>query len=227
MSGNSDDELTVYAVDKRAVLATHDREFSKRRRANVIGQHLWLDRFEPDAPELLEAHVPEVVRQLRFVEARQNWGEDWVVLHDEDGVVFSLSTGWTDAGAVDPFVVVAAGRCPFTMVGLPGRDAAAREATPWAIGRLRRARPGGLPSIWGTPTAEPDLTVLQRIRCRQPQASDHATPQRLAFAPAPPLLSRTERPLTALVRGMIPDSPPSASPTIAVAQYGGWLRILR
>lgn len=65
MSGNSDDELTVYAVDKRAVLVTHDREFSKRRRVNVIGQHLWLDCSEPDAPELLKAHLPEVVRQFR------------------------------------------------------------------------------------------------------------------------------------------------------------------
>jgi hypothetical protein len=35
-------------------------------------------------------------------------------------VLFSLPTGWTDAGAVDPFVVIAAGRCPFTMAGLLG-----------------------------------------------------------------------------------------------------------
>jgi hypothetical protein len=41
--------------------------------------------------------------EFEFVEARQNWGEDRVVLHDEHGAVFSVPTGWTDAGAVDPF----------------------------------------------------------------------------------------------------------------------------
>jgi hypothetical protein len=48
-----------------------------------------------------------------------------------------------DAGVVDPFVVVAAGRCPFTMAGLvglaglidrvrslPGDDEAVRRITP-------------------------------------------------------------------------------------------------
>jgi hypothetical protein len=73
-------------------------------------------------------------RVFEFVEARQNWGEDRVVLHEEDGAVFSLPTGWTDAGAVDPFVVVAAGRCPFTMAGLVG--------VADVIDRLR-ARPAG------------------------------------------------------------------------------------
>jgi predicted nuclease of predicted toxin-antitoxin system len=65
MSDNGDDELTVYAVDRRAVLVTHDREFSRRRRANVIGRRLWLDCPEPDASELLKAHLPNVVGQLR------------------------------------------------------------------------------------------------------------------------------------------------------------------
>jgi hypothetical protein len=45
---------------------------------------------------------PLAGRAFEFVEARQNWGEDRVVLHDEHGAVFSLPTGWTDAGAVDP-----------------------------------------------------------------------------------------------------------------------------
>jgi Family of unknown function (DUF5372) len=30
----------------------------------------------------------------------------------------SLPAGWTDVAAADPFVVVAAGRCPFTTAGL-------------------------------------------------------------------------------------------------------------
>jgi hypothetical protein len=41
-------------------------------------------------------------------------GEDRVWQHDENGKLFSLPAGWTDVAAVDPFVVVAAGRCPFT-----------------------------------------------------------------------------------------------------------------
>ena len=63
---------------------------------------------------------PLAGRDFEFVEARHNWGEDRVVLHDEQGSVFSLPAGWTDAGPVDPFVVVAAGRCPFTLAGLLG-----------------------------------------------------------------------------------------------------------
>ena len=57
-------------------------------------------------------------RDFEFVACRQNWGEDRVHLHDEDGQLFSLPAAWTDAAVVDPFVVVAAGRCPFTTDGL-------------------------------------------------------------------------------------------------------------
>jgi len=57
-------------------------------------------------------------RDFGFVAYRQNWGEDRVHLHDENGQLFSLPAAWTDAVAADPFVVVAAGRCPFTTAGL-------------------------------------------------------------------------------------------------------------
>jgi hypothetical protein len=53
-------------------------------------------------------------RDFEFVAYRQNWGEDRVHLHDENGQLFSLPAGWTDVAAADPFVVVAAGLCPFT-----------------------------------------------------------------------------------------------------------------
>jgi len=49
-----------------------------------------------------------------FVEHRNNWGEDRVYLRDADGELFSLLACWTDAAPAEPFVVVAAGRCPFT-----------------------------------------------------------------------------------------------------------------
>jgi Family of unknown function (DUF5372) len=59
-------------------------------------------------------------RGFEFVAHRHNWGEDRVHLHDADGVLFSLPAGWTDVVPADPFVVIAAGRCPFTAVGLLG-----------------------------------------------------------------------------------------------------------
>jgi hypothetical protein len=61
----------------------------------------------------------------------------------ENGELFSLLTGWTDAAPADPFVVIADGRCPFTTAGLlalaalidqlrtqPDRDRAVKEITP-------------------------------------------------------------------------------------------------
>ena len=40
-------------------------------------------------------------QDFEFVAHRQNWSEDRVHLHDENGVLFSLPAGWTDArGAV-------------------------------------------------------------------------------------------------------------------------------
>jgi hypothetical protein len=35
-------------------------------------------------------------RDFEFVAHRQNWGEDRVHLHDENGDLFSLPAGWTD-----------------------------------------------------------------------------------------------------------------------------------
>lgn len=59
-----DDNLTVYADGHRAVLVTLDREFSRRRRANAYGRHLRLRCTEPDAADVLEAHLQEVLRYL-------------------------------------------------------------------------------------------------------------------------------------------------------------------
>jgi len=57
-------------------------------------------------------------REFEFVAHRQNWGEDRVHLHDADGELFSLPAGWTDVAAADPFVVTAAGRCPFRVADM-------------------------------------------------------------------------------------------------------------
>jgi hypothetical protein len=61
---------------------------------------------------------PLAGRDFEFVEHRLNWGEDRVWLRDEAGDLFSVPAGWTDAVAPDPFIVMAAGRCPFTADGL-------------------------------------------------------------------------------------------------------------
>ena len=57
-------------------------------------------------------------QDFEFVAHRQNWGEDRVHLHDVDGVLFLLPAGWTDVAPADPSVVIADGRCPFTVGGL-------------------------------------------------------------------------------------------------------------
>jgi hypothetical protein len=57
-------------------------------------------------------------REYESVVHRQNWGEDRVHLHDENGVLLSLPAAWTDVAPVDPFVVLAAGRCPFATTDL-------------------------------------------------------------------------------------------------------------
>jgi hypothetical protein len=60
----ADDALTVYATDRRAVLVTHDREFSMRRIRNAVGRHLWLNCEQFYAEQLLGKHLDEVIRLL-------------------------------------------------------------------------------------------------------------------------------------------------------------------
>ena len=44
---------------------------------------------------------------------RQNWGEDRVYLHDEDGRLISLPARWTSVNPPDPVVALSAGRSAF------------------------------------------------------------------------------------------------------------------
>jgi len=59
-------------------------------------------------------------RDFEFVVHRHNWAEDRVLCRAEDGGLFSLPAAWTDVVGEDPFVAVAAGRCPFSVGGLLG-----------------------------------------------------------------------------------------------------------
>jgi len=52
-------------------------------------------------------------REFALVTVRQNWSEDRVYFHNDDGRLISVPTAWTSIGAADPFVVVSAGRSPF------------------------------------------------------------------------------------------------------------------
>jgi hypothetical protein len=49
---------------------------------------------------------------------RQNWGEDRVWFHDNDGSLRSVPTSWTDAAPMNVFVMVAAGRSLFRVADL-------------------------------------------------------------------------------------------------------------
>ena len=64
LSRVTDDELTAYADDQRAALLTHDAAFSKRRRQNVVGQHVWLRCIDLDAADLVAQRLPEIVKLL-------------------------------------------------------------------------------------------------------------------------------------------------------------------
>lgn len=59
-------------------------------------------------------------RVFVFVATRLTWGEDRVFFLDEEGVQRSLPRGWTDAGDVDAFVAMAAGRCALRVEDLLG-----------------------------------------------------------------------------------------------------------
>lgn len=64
LSTAMDDELTVYADDKKAALLTHDREFSRRRRKHVVGWHIQLRCAELDAADLIDRHLEAILAML-------------------------------------------------------------------------------------------------------------------------------------------------------------------
>ncbi len=61
---------------------------------------------------------PWAGREFEFVKRRRNWRADRVYVRGAVGELVSLPAEWTDAVPADPFVVVAAGRSPFHVVGL-------------------------------------------------------------------------------------------------------------
>jgi predicted nuclease of predicted toxin-antitoxin system len=60
-----DDDLTVYAAQRSAIVVTHDNEFSDRRIKNGIhGKHVWLRCLEFDAARVLVRDLPNVAAVL-------------------------------------------------------------------------------------------------------------------------------------------------------------------
>lgn len=57
----NDDELTVYADEHKAILLTHDREFSARRRRHVVGWHVEMRCTEMEAEALVCARSQALV----------------------------------------------------------------------------------------------------------------------------------------------------------------------
>ena len=53
-----------------------------------------------------------------LVTYRQNWGEDRVYFHDDQGQLRAVSASWTSLAASDPFVAVSDGRSTFRVVDL-------------------------------------------------------------------------------------------------------------
>ena len=74
---------------------------------------LRFDRFRVTHP-----YHPLFQQEFELVSYRQDWGEDRVWFQGKLGRLHSLPTSWTDAGAVDPFVALAAGRSLFRVADL-------------------------------------------------------------------------------------------------------------
>ena len=86
---------------------------------------------------------PQFGQDFEFVAHRQNWGEEIVISTMRTVSCSPMPAGWTDVAPADPFVVIAAGRCPFTTGGLlavadlidrlrsqPDSDKAVKRITP-------------------------------------------------------------------------------------------------
>lgn len=64
-----DDALTVYGSDSGRVVVTHDREFTARRKRNTIGLHVRIRVEQPDAPEVMDDRLDDLVEALGWTES--------------------------------------------------------------------------------------------------------------------------------------------------------------
>lgn len=59
-----DDEVSVYADEQDAIVVSHDREYTRRRKRNTFGLHVFLRCEQPDAYEIVEERLDEIVELL-------------------------------------------------------------------------------------------------------------------------------------------------------------------
>src|SRR3954451_20361063 len=67
---------------------------------------------------VIHPYHPLFEEEFELLACRQNWGEDRVWFQDRSGRLHSVPTSWTDAAAIDAFVIVAAGRSLFRVTDL-------------------------------------------------------------------------------------------------------------
>ena len=65
LAAATDDALTVWASEHRAVVVSTDREFSYRRMKNAIGHHVWLRCLDWEADTVLGDHLADVISRLQ------------------------------------------------------------------------------------------------------------------------------------------------------------------
>ena len=64
MATATDEELSIWADGKKAILITADKEFIDRRREHTFGRHVWLVCDDEDAVEVVRDQLPKVVAEL-------------------------------------------------------------------------------------------------------------------------------------------------------------------
>ena len=57
-------------------------------------------------------------QEFALVTYRQNWGEERVYFHDEEGRLVAIPARWTSVFPVDPFVALSGGRSRFCFAQL-------------------------------------------------------------------------------------------------------------
>jgi predicted nuclease of predicted toxin-antitoxin system len=69
LSDAEDDDVSVYADNRNAVVISHDKDFAHRRIDRTFGRHIRLSCDQPEALEILAARFTEVIDQLQRREA--------------------------------------------------------------------------------------------------------------------------------------------------------------
>jgi predicted nuclease of predicted toxin-antitoxin system len=60
----SDEAVSIWADNHKAIVFTHDKEFIKRRRKHTFGRHIQLICNEEDAAEIVGTYLAEIVVKL-------------------------------------------------------------------------------------------------------------------------------------------------------------------